>query len=99
MVVGIVATIGTDIVLHQIGVFRRGAHRWSATTEPLTCDLSTAPSTDRGKLHHARPRADRPMQHALVGGVPGPCRGHVVPGTWNKDRLSGLTGIALRSSC
>lgn len=84
IVVGIALTIGTDVVLHAFGVF-------PALGQPMTDALfllATAYRTVYGVASSyitARLAPDRPMQHALAGGVVGlavSIVGAVV--TWNR---------------
>lgn len=72
MVVGIVLTIATDIVVHQIGVFPP----WGASMVGYdgALGLATAYRTVYGIAASyliARLAPNRPMQHALVGGLIG----------------------------
>jgi hypothetical protein len=91
MFVGIILTIGTDIVLHVIGVFPP----WGASMVGFdgALLLPTAYRTVYGAAASylvARLAPDRPMQHALVGGVVGlavSILGAAV--TWNKGPAFG----------
>jgi hypothetical protein len=79
IVVGIILTIGTDVVLHAIGVF------------PLL--LATVYRTVFGVVASyivARLAPDRPMAHALAGGVVG-LAVSILGGaiTWNKGPAFG----------
>jgi len=91
MVVGIVATIGTDIVLHQIGVFPP----WGASMVGYdgALGLATLYRAIYGIAASyiiARLAPDRPMQHALVGGFLGLVVGIVGAAvTWNKGPAFG----------
>ena len=72
MLVGIVLTIGTDIVLHAIGVFPPWGQSMVGFDGALL--LATVYRTVYGVAASyiiARLAPDRPMQHALVGGVVG----------------------------
>jgi hypothetical protein len=101
MFVGIILTIGTDIVLHVIGVFPP----WGASMVGFdgALLLPTAYRTVYGAAASylvARLAPDRPMQHALVGGVVGlavSILGAAV--TWNKGPAFGPPGIHSHSSC
>jgi hypothetical protein len=89
--VGIILTIGTDILLHKIGVFPP----WGASLVGFegALLLATAYRTVYGVAASyliARLAPDRPMQHALVGGLVGfavSILGAVV--TWNKGPAFG----------
>lgn len=91
IVVGIVLTIGTDVVLHVIGVFPP----WGASMVGYegALLLATLYRTVYGVLASyiiARLAPDRPMAHALVGGVLGlavSILGAVL--TWNKGPAFG----------
>jgi hypothetical protein len=91
MVVGIVITLGTDEVLHIIGVFPP----WGASM--VGCDgallLATVYRTIYGIAASyliARLAPDRPMQHALVGGFVGLVVSIVgAAATWNKGPAFG----------
>jgi hypothetical protein len=91
MIVGIVATIVTDIVLHQIGVFPP----WGASMVGYdgALGLATAYRTAYGIAASyliARLAPDRPMQHALVGGLVGLAVSIVGAAlTWNKGPAFG----------
>jgi hypothetical protein len=88
---GIILTIGTDILLHKIGVFPP----WGASLVGFegALLLATAYRTVYGVAASyliARFAPDRPMQHALVGGLVGfavSTLGAVV--TWNKGPAFG----------
>jgi len=72
MLVGIVLTIGTDIVLHAIGVFPPWGQSMAGFDGALL--LATVYRTVYGVAASyiiARLAPDRPMQHALVGGAVG----------------------------
>ena len=72
MLAGIVLTIGTDIVLHAMGVFPPWGQSMVGFDGPLI--LATAYRTIYGVAASyiiARLAPDRPMQHALVLGVVG----------------------------
>jgi hypothetical protein len=72
MLVGIVFTIGTDIVLHATGVFPPWGQSMVGFDGALL--LATAYRTVFGVVGSyiiARLAPNRPMQHALVGGVVG----------------------------
>jgi hypothetical protein len=91
MVAGIVLTIGTDIVLHSVGVFPRWGQSMVGFDGALL--LATAYRTVYGVLASyaiARLAPDRPMGHALVGGAIGlavSIAGAAV--TWNKGPAFG----------
>jgi hypothetical protein len=91
MFVGIVLTLGTDIVLHAISVFPPWGASMVGFNGPLL--LATVYRTVYGVLGSyiiARFAPDRPMQHALVGGFVGllvSTVGAVV--TWNKGPAFG----------
>jgi hypothetical protein len=91
MIVGIVATIGTDIVLHQIGVFPP----WGASMVGYDGALGLAVfyRTIYGVATCyliARLAPDRPMQHALVAGFLGLVVSIVGAAvTWNKGTAFG----------
>lgn len=86
MLVGIVLTIGTDIALHSIGVFPPWGQSMVGFDGPLL--LATVYRTVFGIVGSyiiARLAPDRPMQHALVGGVAGLAVSIVGAAvTWNK---------------
>jgi uncharacterized MnhB-related membrane protein len=72
MLVGIVLTLGTDVVLHAVGVFPPWGASMVGFDGPLL--LATVYRTVYGVLGSyiiARLAPDRPMQHALVGGFLG----------------------------
>src|SRR2546426_12472211 len=87
MLAGIILTLGTDIVLHAIGVFPPWGQSMVGFDGPLL--LATVYRTVYavvGSYIIARLAPDRPMQHALVGGVVGlavSTVGAVV--TWNRS--------------
>ena len=89
LLVGLILTIGTDMVLHAIGVFPP----WGQPVGDAPLLLATAYRTVYGVLGSyiaARLAPDRPMQHALVLGVVGlavSIVGTVV--TWNKGPAFG----------
>ena len=91
MVVGIVLTIGTDIVLHAIGVFPPWGQSMVGFDGPLL--LATLYRTIYGVAGSyiiARLAPDRPMQHALVGGFVGLVVSIVGAAvTWNKGPAFG----------
>ena len=69
MLAGIILTLGTDIVLHAIGVFPPWGQSMVGFDGPLL--LATVYRTVYavvGSYIIARLAPDRPMQHALVGG-------------------------------
>jgi drug/metabolite transporter (DMT)-like permease len=104
IVVGVILTLGTDIVLHAVGIF-------PALGQPMGDALfllATAYRTIYGVVAAyvtARLAPDRPMQHALTGGVVGlvvTTVGAVV--TWNRGPAFGphwypLALIALAMPC
>ncbi len=89
LLVGLILTIGTDMVLHAIGVFPP----WGQPVGDAPLLLATAYRTVYGVLGSyiaARLAPDRPMQHALALGVVGlavSIVGTVV--TWNKGPAFG----------
>jgi hypothetical protein len=91
ILVGIVLTLGTDIVLHAIGVFPPWGQSMVGFNGPLL--LATVYRTVYGVLASyiiARLAPDRPMEHALVGGFIGlvvSILGAAV--TWNKGPAFG----------
>jgi hypothetical protein len=91
IVAGIILTLGTDIVLHAIGVFPPGGQSMVGFDGPLL--LATAYRAAFGIVGSyiiARLAPDRPMGHALVGGAVGlavSILGAVV--TWNKGPAFG----------
>lgn len=91
MFVGIVLTIATDVVLHAVGVFPPWGQSMVGFDGALL--LATAYRTVYGIAASyiiARLAPDRPMAHALVGGVVGlvvSTAGAVV--TWNKGPAFG----------
>jgi len=88
---GIIVTLATDIVLHAIHVFPPWGDSMVGFDGPLV--LATVYRTVYGVLGSyiiARLAPDRPMQHALVGGVIGlavSIAGATV--TWNKGPAFG----------
>ena len=91
MLVGIVLTIGTDIVLHATGVFPPWGQSMVGFDGALL--LATAYRTVFGVVGSyiiARLAPNRPMQHALVGGVVGLVVSIVGAAvTWNKGPAFG----------
>jgi hypothetical protein len=91
MLVGIILTLGTDIVLHAIGVFPPWGQSMVGFDGPLL--LATAYRTIYGVAASyiiARLAPDRPMQHALVGGFVGLVVSIVGAAvTWNKGPAFG----------
>src|SRR5258708_31249449 len=91
MLVGIVLTIGTDIALHAIGVFPPWGQSMVGFDGALL--LATVYRTVYGVAASyiiARLAPDRPMQHALVGGVVGLAVSIVGAAvTWNKGPALG----------
>ncbi len=91
MFVGIVITLGTDVVLHAIGVFPPWGASMVGFDGPLL--LATVYRTVYGVLGSyiiARLAPDRPMQHALVGGFLGLVVSIVGAAlTWNKGPAFG----------
>ncbi len=91
VVVGIVLSLGTDIVLHVIGVFPPWGQPMVGFDGPLL--LATVYRAIYGVAASyviARLAPDRPMAHALVGGVLGLAAG--ILGailTWNKGPAFG----------
>jgi len=91
VVVGIVLSLGTDIVLHVIGVFPPWGQSMVGFDGPLL--LATVYRAIYGVAASyviARLAPDRPMAHALVGGVLGLAAG--ILGailTWNKGAAFG----------
>ena len=91
MIVGIVVTLGTDIVLHKIGVFPP----WGASMVGFdgALLLATVYRTVYGIAASyliARVAPDRPMAHALVGGLVGLVVSIVGAAvTWNKGPAFG----------
>jgi hypothetical protein len=72
MIVGIVATIVTDIVLHQIGVFPPWGSSLVGYDGALgLATLYRAIYGIAASYIIARLAPDRPMQHALIGGLLG----------------------------
>jgi hypothetical protein len=91
MLVGIVLTIGTDIVLHVTGVFPPWGQSMVGFDGALL--LATAYRTVFGVVSSyiiVRLAPNRPMQHALVGGVVGLVVSIVGAAvTWNKGPAFG----------
>ena len=91
MVIGIILTLGTDIVLHAIGVFPPWGQSMVGFDGPLL--LATLYRTIYGVAGSyiiARLAPDRPMQHALVGGFVGLVVSIVGAAvTWNKGPAFG----------
>jgi hypothetical protein len=91
MLVGIVLTVGTDIVLHAIGVFPPWGQSMVGFDGPLL--LATAYRVIYGVAGSyiiARLAPDRPMLHALAGGVVGLAVSIVGAAvTWNKGPAFG----------
>ncbi len=91
MIVGIVVTLGTDIVLHEIGVFPPWGESMVGFDGAL--GLATVYRTIYGIAASyliARLAPDRPMQHALVGGFVGLVVSIVgAAATWNKGPAFG----------
>ena len=89
MVAGIILTLGTDIVLHAVGVFPP----WGLPVSEAPLLLATAYRAVYGVASSyitARLAPDRPMQHALAGGAVGfvvSIVGAVV--TWNRGPAFG----------
>ncbi len=91
MLVGIAITLGTDVVLHAIHVFPPWGASMVGFDGPLL--LATVYRTVYGVLGSyiiARLAPDRPMQHALVGGLVGLVVSIVGAAvTWNKGPAFG----------
>jgi hypothetical protein len=91
MLVGIVLTLGTDIVLHAMGVFPPWGESMAGFEGALL--LATVYRTVYGVAACyiiARLAPDRPMQHALVGGIIGLAASTVGAAvTWNKGPAFG----------
>jgi hypothetical protein len=91
MVVGIAITLGTDQILHLVGVFPR----WGASMVgfDVALLLATAYRTVYGVLGSyimARLAPDKPMMHALVGGFIGLVVSILgAAATWNKGPAFG----------
>ncbi len=89
IVTGVILSLGTDVLLHAIGVFPP----WDQPAGDGPLLLATAYRTIYSVLGSyiiARLAPDRPMRHALVGGVVGlivSTVGAVV--TWNKGPVFG----------
>ena len=97
MLVGIVLTIGTDIVLHVTGVFPPWGQSMVGFDGALL--LATAYRTVFGVVGGyiiARLAPNRPMQHALVGGVVGLIVSIVGAAvTWNRGEEHRHSGLGL----
>jgi hypothetical protein len=91
MLVGIVLSLGTDIVLHAMGVFPPWGESMAGFEGALL--LATVYRTVYGVAASyiiARLAPDRPMQHALVGGIIGLAASTVGAAvTWNKGPAFG----------
>lgn len=91
MLVGIALTLGTDIVLHAMGVFPPWGESMAGFEGALL--LATVYRTVYGVAACyiiARLAPDRPMQHALVGGIIGLAASTVGAAvTWNKGPAFG----------
>ncbi len=91
MVVGVALTLGTDVVLHKIGVFPPWGASMVGYDEALL--LATLYRTVYGVLSSyitAWLAPNRPMQHALVGGFIGLVVSIVGAAvTWNKGPAFG----------
>ncbi len=91
MVVGVALTLGTDVVLHKIGVFPPWGASMVGYDEALL--LATLYRTVYGVLSSyitAWLAPNRPMQHALVGGFIGLVVSIVGAAvTWNKGPALG----------
>jgi hypothetical protein len=91
MLVGIVLTLGTDIVLHVMGVFPPWGESMAGFEGALL--LATVYRTVYGVAASyiiARLAPDRPMQHALMGGIIGLAASTVGAAvTWNKGPAFG----------
>ncbi len=91
MIVGIAVTLGTDIVLHAVGVFPPWGASMVGFDGPLL--LATVYRTVYGVLGSyiiARLAPGRPMYHALVGGALGLAVSIVGAAvTWNKGPAFG----------
>jgi hypothetical protein len=91
IVVGVILTIGTDVVLHAIGVFPAWGQSLAGFDGALL--IATVYRTVYGVVASyitARLAPDRPMAHALAGGVVGlavSILGAVL--TWNKGPAFG----------
>lgn len=91
MLVGIALSLGTDIVLHATGVFPPWGDSLAGFEGALL--LATVYRTLYGVAASyiiARLAPDRPMQHALVGGIIGLAASSVGAAvTWNKGPAFG----------
>jgi hypothetical protein len=91
IVVGVILTIGTDVVLHAIGIFPPWGQSMAGFDGALL--IATVYRTVYGVVASyitARLAPDRPMVHALAGGVVGlavSILGAVL--TWNKGPAFG----------
>ena len=89
IVAGVILSLGTDVLLHAIGVFPP----WGQPMSDMLFLLATAYRTVysiAASYIAARFAPDRPMQHALAGGVVGLvvcCVGTAV--TWNEGPAFG----------
>ncbi len=94
----LILSLGTDFVLHAVGVFPRLGQPMADALLLLATVYRTVYGV-AGSYITARLAPDRPMQHALAGGVVGlilSTVGAVV--TWNRGTPSGPTGIPSPSS-
>jgi hypothetical protein len=91
MLVGMALSLGTDIVLHAMGVFPPWGESMAGFEGALL--LATVYRTVYGVAASyiiARLAPDRPMQHALVGGIIGLAASSVGAAvTWNKGPAFG----------
>jgi hypothetical protein len=91
MLVGILLSLGTDIVLHAIGVFPPWGESMAGFEGALL--LATVYRTVYGVVASyviAQLAPDRPLQHALVGGIIGLAASTVGAAvTWNKGPAFG----------
>jgi len=91
MMVGIAITLGTDEILHIVGVFPSWGASMVGFDGPLL--LATVYRTVYGVLGSyiiARLAPDKPMQHALVGGIVGLAVSTLgAVATWNKGPAFG----------
>ena len=91
MLVGMALSLGTDIVLHAMGVFPPWGESMAGFEGVLS--LATVYRTVYGVAASyiiARLAPDRPMQHALVGGIIGLAASTVGAAvTWNKGPAFG----------
>jgi len=80
-------SLGTDIVLHAAGIFPPLGRRMSDALFLLATAYRTIYAIV-GSYITARTAPDRPMQHALIGGVVGLVLGTVgAVATWNRAEL------------